>query len=286
MDSKTHCILQKPTDAIVMMPRTGKLTPVTRKVYNALLHRTQTEVIVLREQGRAVDATYLFSAPLHEVLKQTLREQSKSDNMTSVKGYFMEMRRTEVDWEAPDASSGVVWRSMGLLSEAQLEKRDGVIWALWALPPTLMAAVSDPKRFTPLDLEEIGKLDRYAAIALYEICARYRDNPTGLTSRNGVEWWTDALSNAPASLDPVTGQRNRREWRKFKREFVAPAIQEINRKTDLVIGLLEFKEVRTIKEAQFKVKRKPQTIESTLPKVAIELAELAAALVQFNYSCK
>jgi hypothetical protein len=163
---------------------------------------------------------------------------------------------------------------MGLLSEAAIEMREGVMWGLWALPPTLLTAVSDPERFTPLDLEQISELsNNYATIALYEICARYRNNPTGLTSRNGTDWWTDALSNVSAPIDATTGKRTRREWRKFKSEFVNRAVTDINSQTDLNVELVEFKTGRTITEAQFKVKKK--ALPSTLPKVAQALAELA-----------
>lgn len=272
--SRLKPVFNKPNDAIVMMPRTGKLTPTGRKMYNVILQRTQVEVMVFRDEGRVISAEHLFSAPLHEIVKDTIASDSKSEPMAVAKKYFLEMRSVDVDWEAPDAGSGVVWRSMGLLSEAAIEIREGVMWGLWALPPTLLTAVSDPERFTPLDLEQISELsNNYATIALYEICARYRNNPTGLTSRNGTDWWTDALSNVSAPIDATTGKRTRREWRKFKSEFVNRAVTDINSQTDLNVELLEFKTGRTITEAQFKVKKK--ALPSTLPKVAQELAELA-----------
>jgi hypothetical protein len=86
-------------------------------------------------------------------------------------------------------------------------------------------------------------------VALYEICARYRDNPSGLTSRKPVQWWSDALSPAPAGSE-------RREWRKIKSERVKDAIDDINRETDLEIELIEHKEGRAVVEAQFAVRRK------------------------------
>jgi hypothetical protein len=86
-------------------------------------------------------------------------------------------------------------------------------------------------------------------VALYEICARYRDNPSGLTSRKPVQWWADALSSAPAGSE-------RREWRKFKSERVKEAVADINRETDLEIELIEHKQGRAVVEAQFAVRRK------------------------------
>ena len=96
----------------------------------------------------------------------------------------------------------------------------------------------------------LAKLGSYTAVALYEICARYRDNPSGVTSRKPVAWWVDALSNGPGP--------ERREWRKFKNERVKEAVAEINAETDLEIELIEHKQGRVITEVQFAVRKKRQ----------------------------
>jgi len=94
-------------------------------------------------------------------------------------------------------------------------------------------------------------LSTYAAIALYEICVRYRDNPGGVTSRKPVGWWTDALSNLPGG--------DRREWRKFKNERVKEAVAEINQETDLEIELIEHRQGRVVDEVQFAVRRRARS---------------------------
>ncbi len=268
--------LSKPNPALVMMPRTGKLTGVGRKVYNVLLKKTHEQIQVIKGQGRAIEGEHLFVAPLSE-LADVINDSSSNSTRDSAKKYLREMRRIEVDWESPDADTGVIWRSMGLLSEVQLELRSGATWVRWALPPTLLAAVSDPERFTVLDLDVIAKLSGYSTIALYEICSRYRDNPSHVTSRNSTSWWTDALSNTVPAKDKVTGEFTRREWRKFKAEFVSKAIIEINEKSDLTLELLEFKTGKAITEAQFGVRKKAQPTQK-LPKIQSDMAETATRL--------
>lgn len=268
--------LSKPNPALVMMPRIGKLTGVGRKVYNVLLKKTHEQIQAIKGQGRVIDGEHLFAAPLSE-LADVVHDSSSHSTRDSAKKYLREMRRIEVDWESPDADTGVIWRSMGLLSEAQLELRSGATWVRWALPPTLLAAVSDPERFTVLDLDVIAKLSGYSTIALYEICSRYRDNPSHVTSRNSTNWWTDALSNTVPSKDKVTGEFHRREWRKFKAEFVLKAIAEINEKSDLTLELFEFKAGKAITEAQFGVQKKAQTSRS-LPQIPSDMAEIATRL--------
>lgn len=277
MDQKIQT-LRKPNSALVMVPRLGRLTPVTRKMYNVMLYRTQRQIADFIREGKEIDAKHFFSAPLAQLTDAITA--GASDPKTLAKGYLREMRRTEVDWEAPDADTGVIWRSMGLLSEVDLEMRDGVLWVLWALPPTLLTAVSDPERYTPLDLSQMAKLRSYTAIALYEICSRYRNNPTGVTSKNSPEWWVDALMHAPSSIDPVTKEiKPRREWRKIKSESIGNAIEEINEKTDISIQLHELKVGKAVKEIQFSVQKK--RIEAAVQQpttMSAGLAEYAAKL--------
>jgi hypothetical protein len=273
-------LLPKPNPALVLMPRVGKLTATGRKLYNALLKRTHSDVSAIKADGGVIDGEKLFEAPLEALLAQIVSPESKSEPRTVAKKYLLAMRRTEVDWEAPDAKTGLVWKNMGLLSEVDLEMRDGVLWVLWSLPPTLLKLLADPeRRFTLLDLDMMATLDTYSAIALYEICARYRDNPPSFkTSRNTTEWWTDALSTNPAQAAKGTGVVKRREWRKFKIEFVQRAIDEVNTKTDIHVELLEFKEGRAIKEVQFEVHRKVVVPAARVPQIHEETAQLAGRL--------
>jgi hypothetical protein len=64
-----------------------------------------------------------------------------------------------------------------------------------------------------------------------------------------VQWWINALSQAPAGAE-------RREWRKFKNERIKDAVEQINCETDLEIELVEHKQGRAVVEAQFAVRRK------------------------------
>lgn len=275
---KESSALKKPNSALVMVPKAGKLTAVARKIYNVLLHLTQQQINIFKKTGHVVEATYLFSAPLSKLLTPIF--EGEDIQKTVAKQYLLEMRRTDVNWESPDASSGVIWSSMGLLSQVRLELKDGHTWVSWALPPDLLIAVSDPDLYTPLDTVYYGKLKSYASIALYEICSRYKNNPSGVTCKNATEWWSDALSGLPPKKDPHTGQPKYREWRKVKNEHVLDAIEEINEKTDLVIALNEFKERRAVVAVQFSVQKKQIKADKLAgqQQLSAEIAEQAARL--------
>lgn len=238
--------LRKPHEMIVMMPRSGRITLTGRRVYNALLHQSQAQMMAMKDMP---SADFLFRAPLVSLLRAT---GSSGEQRTAAKKYLKEMRGLEVDWESTAAGDGVKWKGFSMLAEVILEERNGENWVSWSYPPTLMSALREPTRWAKLDLEVLGKLGTYTALALYEICARYRDNPSGLTSRKPVSWWADALSNTPAGTD-------RREWRKFKNEKLKAAIAEVNRETEIDIDLIEHKQGRAVEEAQFSVRKKHRT---------------------------
>ena len=237
--------LRKPHEMIVMIPRTKRVTLTGRRLYNALLQVSQSRLAALQAMP---PADFMFEAPLAALLRTT---GSNGEDRTAAKRYLREMRGLEVDWESTASGDGVKWRGFSMLAEVAIEVRNGENWVSWSYPPTIMAALREPARWARIDLDVLARLGTYAAIALYEICARYRDNPSGVTSRKPVEWWADALSYMPAGTE-------RREWRKVKNERVKEAVDEINRETELDIELIEHKQGRAVVEAQFSVRRKRQ----------------------------
>lgn len=234
--------LRKPHEMVVMIPRSATVTLTARRIYTVLLQVSQRRLDQLQAMP---PADFMFEAPLLTVLRGT---GSNGGDRTAAKKYLAEMRSIQVDWESTASGDGVKWRGFSMLSEVALQVRRGENWVSWMFPPSIMSALMDPQRWARIDLDILSSLDTYAAIALYEICVRYRDNPGGLTSRKPPGWWTEALSNVPGG--------DRREWRKFKHERIKPAVEEINSKTDLVIELVEHKKGRVLTEVQFSVRRK------------------------------
>lgn len=276
--------LNKPNDSLVMVPKVGRLNATMRKMFNLLLHSTQTQILEMRNQGKLVLGETLFKTRFHDLVDRTT--DSGSDARASAKKYLLEMRRTEVDWEAPDADSNIIWANMGLLSQVELEKRGNEIWVNWALPPALLRAISDPVRYTPIDTNILSKLHSYSAIALYEVCVRYKNNPTHLTSRNPTSWWIDALKSTASEFDKTTKQVKRPEWRKFKNEQVIKAVIEINQNTDLTIELTEFKTHRAIDFVQFSVHKKGTNTDDAKPAKLIANVVLAEQASRIGLSYK
>lgn len=271
--SDNPLVFRKPNHLIVMVPTLGKLSPISRKLYNVLLHDTQAQAIAKQAAGEFIKAGDLFEARLADLLVPF--KVDAADLSTVAKAHFREMKRTEVEWEAPDQGSEVVWASMSLLSEAKVIKRNNQLYFQWALPPTLFNAVMDPGLFTRMDLEYLTRLKSYAALALYEICVRYKNNPSGRTCVCEPEWWVDAIS-AKSNRDPATGAKPKREWRKVKNEAVLKAIEEINELTDIEVELIEKKTGKAVTQVQFAVRRKKlASTGMSRPALSPELIEQA-----------
>ncbi len=244
---KATAELRKPHEMTVMVLTSGRMTATGRKIYEVMLHISQVRLDAMNAMP---PADYMFEAPLAAMLRSS---GASENDRTDAKRYLKEMRDFTVDWESTAPGDGVKWQGFSMLSEVIIELRNGENWVRWSFPPTIIAALRDPARWARLDLEVIARLSSYASIALYEICARYRDNPSGLTSRKSTTWWSDAISPTPAGTE-------RREWRKLKNERVKKAVAEINAATDLEIELIEHKQGRAVVEVQFAIRKKKQVV--------------------------
>lgn len=277
MDAIEESKLNKPNQALVVKPEKGKLSANGSKLHLALLYKSQESIRALKP-GQSLTLNHMFEAAIGDLADMVNESTDDLSNTKRLfKKYLIEMMSTVVRWEAPDAKSDVVWSGMPMLSFSELEIRDGRLWARWQLPGPLLEALADPTLYTPILLSSVAKLDTYSSIALFQICTRYRNNPTGKTSKNPPEWWMDALIGTPG-VDPKTKKRKPREWRKVKSELINEAIAEVNRKTDIEIELIEYREGlpgagRNVTSVQFAVRRKA-SINVAPPKIDLELATL------------
>ena len=258
-----------------MVPRSHKLSPLSRKMYNVFLYLSQ---VGLRNMQAMPSATHLFEAPLADVLR--LCGAPKQNHGAKV--YLAEMRKTDVVWDSPDSTAELQQVGFSLISESRISMRSQTTWVHWALPPFMYEALSDPERWASLDLLVMSRLNLYGAIVLYEICSKYRDNPTRVTCKKSPEWWMELLIATPTAIDPVSGKKKFPEWRKFKNKYLNPAIAQINEASDINIELLEDRGGgKSLKTAQFlvEIKRVKQLEDRVeLPKINPDVVRYAKEL--------
>jgi hypothetical protein len=240
----------KPVSALAIVPVNRSLTVTARKVYNVMGRLAQSAGDT-REEG--------YAAPLHALLHQSGTDSSAT---ASAKRYLKEMMTTIIEWRqlSPgDVMPGETEREQvfTLLSQADFYKVGRENWVRWWYPPAIKRQMLDPERWAQINLETVAWLGTYCAVALYEICARYQG--VGRTMRQDWSWWLPVLRG--------TDQSKLREWRKFKNEFVAPAVRNINELSELEIELVEHKKNGKFSgEVQFLVRRKDP------PATALEVA--------------
>ncbi|MDT7838872.1 replication initiation protein [Aquabacterium sp. OR-4] len=231
-------LLRKPVNALAIVPQSKKITPLFRKSYNVMLHLAQ-------EQGMERD---IFRAPISAVLAGL---DFDSNDTGLVKRHLRAMATTAVEWQSPTTGEGASWAISGLIGHAEIKREGGQNWLEWSYSVRLKQELLEPSVFARLSLEMIAQLRSHGAIALYEICSRYRD--VGRTSRQAWSWWRPVLSGKPE-----TDKQKQLEYRFFKRDVIKRAIDEVNAITDIEVELLEYKAGRFIADLQFSVRRKQQ----------------------------
>lgn len=296
LQAQTPPVLNKANETLVLALRKGRLTVTARKLYNVLLHSSQQELFAAEKAGKPiVDPTHLFRASLSDLVEYIKRDiespvedadgadegeeavvvrGSKSDPRSAVKSYFMEMMSTVVEWQEP--AGAVKWKAMPILAMAQEEQEKGkAVMFAWRHQAEVFQTLARKSGYTPINIESVTKLETYEAIALYEICARYRGF-VYQTTKHEPDWWQKALSRA--------ANRKLRDWRLFKNQKLKPAIEQINRLTDLDIELVEEREGGKprgkLLSVQFLVRRKGSAEASAglSPRFPEELLKKAADL--------
>src|ERR1019366_7396466 len=263
-------MLHKSVIALAIVPTNRSLTVTGRKAYSVMLHLAQMQAASGQEGDDGG-----FAAPLNAVLRGFGATNSISSD---AKRYIDQMVSTKVEWRPLSRAEQLALASPGgdgmaiassivqitdelrifnLLAEVRIYKRAGENWVTWHYPPSIREELVSPSRWAQVDFNVLRQLSTYCAVALYEMCARYRDNPAGVTCRQQWSWWTEVLRSSPASKV--------RAWRKFKNEFVTPAVKEINALGDVEIELIEFRLGREIEQVQFGVKRGSGRLERLTP---------------------
>ncbi len=253
-------MLHKSVIALAIVPTNRSLTVTGRKAYSVMLHLAQMQAAAGTES-----ASGGFAAPLNSILRgfgatNSISNDAKKyiDQMVSTKVEWRPLSKSEqqlpltfgVDGKEEEAAAVAITdehRIFNLLAEVRIYKRAGENWVTWYYPPSIREELVSPSRWAQVDFAVLRQLTTYCAVALYEICARYRDSPAGVTSRQHWSWWAESLRSSPTSKV--------RAWRKFKNEFVTPAIKEIGELGDIEIELIEFRRGREVEFVQFAVKK-------------------------------
>lgn len=247
--------LSKSVFALAIEPLTMALTVTGRKAYDVMLWLAQRSKP--NADGGYTSAVSTIVKSYGSTTKASERVQRYIEQMVQTTVVWRPLAASEQGSLLPDgieAGAGQPVtdeaRTFALLAEARLFMRGGEAWVTWYYPPSIREQLINPERWAQIELNSIARLSTYTAVALYEICARYKDSPGGITSRHDPDFWSRVLREG-GGLKP-------REFRKFKNELLVPAIAEINDKTEIAVELVEHREQGLLVSVQFKVARRPR----------------------------
>ena len=201
--------LLKHVNAVALMPVPGgrRISLLGRRVFNVLLHRAQ-------ECGELDE----YQARMHEIVSDA---GYNSNDTAPIRKILRELMSTTVEWQSPTNGEIETWDACNLLSGAGTtkDKRTGAVTVRWRYDSKVRAQLLSPDRYARLSLEAITQLSTHAAMALYEICARYVDNPRHLTARQHWRWWRPVLTG-------VSSDDSKAEYRFFKRDVLHKASRD------------------------------------------------------------
>lgn len=224
----------KANEAIAIRPKRGRLTLLSRRIYNALLYHSQ-------RQG--VDEP-VYRLALSELIGDA---RFNSNNTELLKSHLRDMQATTIEWSTSSASLKR-WVSSQLLGTVTIEEqgRGRPCMVTWRYPDEIKERLVKPHQYTRVLLEMSSQMRSYSAAVLYEIGARYLTSPGRLSMREDVVWWAAVL----------TGRSDIKEvdYRFLKRDVISKALAEIDALCDdFSLELIEHKRGRKIEEIQFRV---------------------------------
>lgn len=179
-----------------------------------------------KEQGVEDPASGLFGAPLNSIFQG----YGDSDEVVArLKLTLKSMVSHHVEWDVPSVGVAINWGGARLLAQVELKKVNGEDWLYWAYPPAIRQEMLAPVKKVAVRRSTLVQFRTVAAMALYEICTQYKDDPSHMTSKEPWQWWALALRGA-SDLGSM-------QFRFFARDILNPAIKEVNTVSELTVCL-------------------------------------------------
>jgi hypothetical protein len=229
----------KANEAIAIRPKRGKLTLLSRRIYNVFLYHAQ-------KQG-VDNPTYRIN--LSELIGDA---RFTSNNTEILKSHIRDMQATTIEWHT---STGGVrkWTSTQLLGPVVINEpgRGQACTISWTYPDPIREQLVKPAQYTRVLLEISSQMRSYAAAVLYELGARYLTSPGKVTMREDVIWWAAVLTGR-SDIQKV-------DYRILHRDTIKKALVELDTLCeDFRMEVVEHKRGRKVEELQFRILPKPQ----------------------------
>ncbi len=238
-EAPVNAAVAKANEAIAIRPKRGKLTLLSRRIYNVLLLHAQQQGV-----GR----------PKYSILLSELIDDARftSNNTELLKSHIRDMQATTIEWHTSSAGHQK-WTSTQLVGTVEIDEpgRGRPCTISWSFPEEIRDKLVRPAHYTRILLEISSQMRSYAAAVLYELGARYLTSPGRLTMREDVLWWGSVLTGR-SDITQV-------DYRILHRDTIKKALAELDALSeDFRMEVVEHKRGRKVEELQFRVIPKPQ----------------------------
>lgn len=229
----------KANESIAIRPKRGKLTLLSRRIYNALLYHAQRAGV---------------DQPSYTILLSELIDDARfnSNNTELLKTHIRDMQATTIEWHTSIGDQRR-WTSTQLLGTVHIQERGrgSPCSITWGYPEPIRERLVKPAHYTKVFLEISSQMRTYAAAVLYELGARYLTSPGRLTMREDLIWWASVLTGR-SDIETV-------DYRILHRDTIKKALVELDTLNDgFRMEVVEHKRGRKVEELQFRVIPKVQ----------------------------
>lgn len=241
---------RKSNDAIGLRITEGRLTLLSRKLFNIMVAHAQD--LKTPGQNAPLDteaAKKYFWVPLSDIAHDADYASNDTELLKGTLEEFMNIKihlSDERQWTSERLIS-----SVKIVNTSGLGNRGGTVWFGYAFPPEVSELVMSPKAYTKLSIYYQGLIRSGSTLALYEVCRRYATNPSHVTGVHTYDYWYGVLTGNPVRDEPPP-------YKYFKRDILKSSIAEINSITDIDVELIEHKNGRKVESLQFRVDMKRQ----------------------------
>lgn len=254
--AKAEQAVSKANEAIAIRPKRGKLTLLSRRIYNVFLYHAQRQGV---------------DNPGYAILLSELIDDARftSHNTELLKSHIRDMQATTIEWHT-SAGGARQWTSTQLLGPVRIDEpgRGQACTISWSYPEPIRERLLKPAQYTRVLLEISSQMRSYAASVLYELGARYLTSPGGLTMREDIVWWASVLTGR-SDITSV-------DYRILHRDTIKKALVELDTLSDgFRMEAIPHKRGRKVEELQFRVIPKPQASLAGMAESAKNVFDLA-----------
>ena len=242
----------------------------------SLLERKMANVLLLNAYPQ------LLTRETHRILIRDLAGilGFESNDRDCLKAALVNLMSTVLTWNLIDAKGNeIVWRARPMIMSADLERH----WCIYAYHPDLRPKLFNPEIYARINLGIQRKFTSGYALALYENCLRFRK--VGSTGWLPLELFRKLLG--------IEDNTYYSDFRRLNGKIIKPAVQQVNKTSDIYLEAETKAEKRRITAIRFAVKESPQlplfvakpeaiTVQPDDAKSDPTTADLHARLLEFG----